>query len=184
MAMHITLLRDQEGTAPMWTADRKLWLTEDGGRVVEDGDPDAASLYATPGYQVPLAEAKRLGVDTSAEYPANQEKPLTAPFVAEAKRAAQPTESPEALAAAVAEAKKAEVARRSSEAEALAGQALKDRAAELEIEGRGSMKADELRDAVAAKEAENVKQEASTEEEKSKQAAKPADKQRDFSKNK
>lgn len=36
----------------------------------------------------------------------------------------------------------------------LAGEALQERAAELEIEGRSSMSADELREAVAAKEAE------------------------------
>lgn len=39
------------------------------------------------------------------------------------------------------------------DSEELKGQALKDRAAELEIEGRGSMTADELREAIAKAEA-------------------------------
>jgi hypothetical protein len=57
-----TTIDRNEGTAPMWTADRKLWLTEDGSRVVEDGDPDAGTLYATPGYQVSDADAERFGL--------------------------------------------------------------------------------------------------------------------------
>jgi hypothetical protein len=46
---------------PTWTADRKLWKTQD-GRIVEDGNPDAAVLYATAGDTVPLTEAQLYGL--------------------------------------------------------------------------------------------------------------------------
>jgi hypothetical protein len=42
--------------------DRKLWLTADKSKVVEDGDPDAAFLLGTPGTVVPDDEAERLGL--------------------------------------------------------------------------------------------------------------------------
>lgn len=44
-----------------WTVDRRLYLTEDKQRVVEEGDPDGRWLWAGPGKQVPLAQAKLLG---------------------------------------------------------------------------------------------------------------------------
>lgn len=59
----------EAATEPMWVSDRKLWKTTD-GRVVEDGDPAAAVLYATPGDPVRLVEAQTLGlvvVDPPAE---------------------------------------------------------------------------------------------------------------------
>lgn len=46
----------------MVTVDRKVWLTADKERVVDDGDPQAAILYATPGMQVPRREAERYGL--------------------------------------------------------------------------------------------------------------------------
>lgn len=46
-------------TEEQWRSDRHLWLTADGKRVVEDGDPDAAILYATEGTLVPLSDAQR-----------------------------------------------------------------------------------------------------------------------------
>lgn len=64
-------------------ADRRLWLTADRDRVVEEGDPDAAFLFVTPGKTVPDAEAARLGLtkgskasakaeDKQADAPANK----------------------------------------------------------------------------------------------------------------
>lgn len=51
-----------EGPGPeQIEVDRKLWLTAGRDRVVEDGDPAAAFLYATPGQRVPREEAERLG---------------------------------------------------------------------------------------------------------------------------
>jgi hypothetical protein len=42
-------------------ADRRLYLDAE-GRLVEDGDPRAASLLVAPGQELPDAEAERLGV--------------------------------------------------------------------------------------------------------------------------
>lgn len=46
----------------MIVADRRLWLTADKVRVVEDGDPAAAFLLASPGTEIPVDEAERLGL--------------------------------------------------------------------------------------------------------------------------
>jgi hypothetical protein len=73
----------------MFTLDRKLWLTADKERVVEDGHPDAAFLLGSAGTVIAEAEAERLGLKTApktalkaAEAP--QEEP------AEEKQAAAP----------------------------------------------------------------------------------------------
>lgn len=44
-----------------WTADRRLYLDKD-GKVVEADDPNRASLLVAEGGQLPLADAKRLGL--------------------------------------------------------------------------------------------------------------------------
>ena len=44
-------------------ADRRLYLTRDESRVVEEGSPEAAFLFATPGTIVPAADADRLGLN-------------------------------------------------------------------------------------------------------------------------
>ena len=59
----------------LWTADRRYWLTADRKRVVPDGDPDSAFLYAAPGQRVSLAEATRHGL-VKAE---TEEKAMPAP---------------------------------------------------------------------------------------------------------
>jgi hypothetical protein len=41
--------------------DRRLCLTEDKSRVVDENDPDARWLWAIPGHVVDRAEAERLG---------------------------------------------------------------------------------------------------------------------------
>lgn len=46
--------------------DRKLWLTADRERVVEDGDPDSAFLFATPGDEITEDVAKRYGLKQTA----------------------------------------------------------------------------------------------------------------------
>ena len=43
-------------------ADRRLYLTADRERVVEEGDPDAAFLFVTPGKQISDADAERYGL--------------------------------------------------------------------------------------------------------------------------
>lgn len=47
---------------PHIMADRRLWLTADKARVVEDGDPEAAFLLAAPGHPILEADVKRLGL--------------------------------------------------------------------------------------------------------------------------
>lgn len=69
MALEVVKL-SAGGQGPQWTADRHLYLTEDKSRVVEESDPAMRWLWATPGMQVPLAEAERLGAvkaDSEAE---------------------------------------------------------------------------------------------------------------------
>jgi hypothetical protein len=41
---------------------QRLWLNADRTQVVADGDPDAAFLYALPGWSVPRDEAIRYGL--------------------------------------------------------------------------------------------------------------------------
>lgn len=53
--------------------DRKLWLTADKDRVVEDGDPAAAFLLGNEGTTVPNDEAERLGIKAKAA-PANKQR--------------------------------------------------------------------------------------------------------------
>lgn len=45
---------------PMVRVDRRLWLTADRTRLVEDGDPEAAFLWAAPGDEVDQRELERL----------------------------------------------------------------------------------------------------------------------------
>jgi hypothetical protein len=44
-------------------ADRRLYLTRDGEHVVEDGDPTAAFLLATPDTVIPSDDVARLGLE-------------------------------------------------------------------------------------------------------------------------
>src|SRR5690606_13445613 len=71
-----------EGELTMLVADRYLWLTADRAQVVEDGDPAAAFLLASPGTEIPAAEAERLGLTVEngkvvpiGSAPAGKEKP-------------------------------------------------------------------------------------------------------------
>lgn len=45
-----------------YVADRKLYLNADRSEVVEENDPAAAYLYATPGQVVEPAEAEKYGL--------------------------------------------------------------------------------------------------------------------------
>ena len=44
-------------------ADRRLYHNADKSKVVEEGDPEAASLAIAEGQEITDAEAKRLGLD-------------------------------------------------------------------------------------------------------------------------
>jgi hypothetical protein len=67
----------------MTIIDRKLWLTADKDQVVEDGDPRASFLYATPGDELSDEDVKQYGIkvkaapkadDKQAPAPANKAK--------------------------------------------------------------------------------------------------------------
>lgn len=70
---------------PKWVADRRLCLTEDRSRVVEENTPEARWLWAVPGQEVDLAEAERLGAIQS-------EPPRRKPGRPPAAKRATPTE--------------------------------------------------------------------------------------------
>ena len=44
----------------MTTADRRIWRTRDGERLVADGDPDAATLAYAPGDEIAKADVDKL----------------------------------------------------------------------------------------------------------------------------
>lgn len=48
------------------TVDRRLYLTSDGSRLVEEGDPAARLLFCTPGKRVLRSELEQLGVELDA----------------------------------------------------------------------------------------------------------------------
>jgi hypothetical protein len=45
----------------------RLWLTVDGERIVAEGDPAAAALYAAVGQQISREEAERYGLVAKAK---------------------------------------------------------------------------------------------------------------------
>lgn len=74
-------------------ADRRLWLTADRARVVEEGDPEAAFLFVTPGKEISDSDAEKYGLKRSAkpgakqaDEPANKE---AAPAANKARRSAE-----------------------------------------------------------------------------------------------
>lgn len=56
--------------------DRRLYLVEDGSRVVEDGDPAARWLFCVAGGEVPRADAERYGL---LDPPKPEPEPTTEP---------------------------------------------------------------------------------------------------------
>jgi hypothetical protein len=52
--------------------DQYWYLTEDGSRVVPEGDPRSRYLWASPGSEVPRAEAERLGAVKQQPKPADK----------------------------------------------------------------------------------------------------------------
>lgn len=58
-----TLRQEREESMALYKVDRRLWLTADRQRVVEDGDPEARFLLtAGPGDELPMEMAKRYGL--------------------------------------------------------------------------------------------------------------------------
>ena len=59
--MVLEITKDHE-PQDLWVADRRLWLTADKSKAVEDGDPRAAFLLCTPGRSIPRPQAEALGL--------------------------------------------------------------------------------------------------------------------------
>lgn len=60
MALTINI-PEREPMSSRITVDRRLWLNAAKDGLVEDGDPDAAFLWAGPGREVSKDDADRLG---------------------------------------------------------------------------------------------------------------------------
>ncbi len=74
MMQFVTLRQAQEDSGGAVAVDRHWYLTEDKARVVEEGHPDSRWLWASPGTEVPLAEAIRLGA-VKVEEPVQETEP-------------------------------------------------------------------------------------------------------------
>ncbi len=59
--MALKIIREKP-KGELMKADRRLYLTADRSEVVEEGDPKAAFLFATPGSEISDADAKRYGL--------------------------------------------------------------------------------------------------------------------------
>lgn len=79
----------------MVVIDRHLYITEDKSRVVEEGDPAGRWLWASPGQEMPRAQAERLGALKAAT-----SEPAAEPEGAEAETGPEPAEVPEPQAKA------------------------------------------------------------------------------------
>ena len=62
MPLMFDLMRDRKPTHELETAKVRMFLTADRSRVVGEGDPDAASLYASPGSRLPDDAVKQFGL--------------------------------------------------------------------------------------------------------------------------
>jgi len=90
MALATRLLRDKEGNMGSYFPGHRLWLTADKSRLVEDDDPDAATLFCGPRDGISEADAERFGLKAK---PPPEDKAVKAP---PEDKAAGPT--PEAAA--------------------------------------------------------------------------------------
>ncbi len=62
MPLMIDLIRNRKPHHELETAKVRMFLTADRSRVVGDGDPDAASLYASPGSRLPDDAVEQFGL--------------------------------------------------------------------------------------------------------------------------
>lgn len=63
----------------MFTADRRLYLTADRQRLVEEGDPLGATLYVAAGDEMSDEDAIRFGLVADAPAPAPEPEPAPEP---------------------------------------------------------------------------------------------------------
>ena len=81
MPLMFDLIRNRKPTHELETAKVRMFLTADRSRVVGEGDPDAASLYASPGSRLPDDAVKQFGLAGGnlpvkrAAKPANKQRP-------------------------------------------------------------------------------------------------------------
>lgn len=66
-------------------ADQRLYLTRDKTRLVPDGDPDAWTLFCTPGSTIPRDQAARYGLLAGQESAEPDESPKPDGGTAEAE---------------------------------------------------------------------------------------------------
>lgn len=64
----------EEAPSDSFIAKEKLYLNADQTKVVEEGDPEAAFLFTTPGKRVSKEDAERLGLVKKAEPKADKAK--------------------------------------------------------------------------------------------------------------
>lgn len=57
-----------------YVAEERLYLTKEGDKVVRRGAKTADRLFATPGTEIPMAEAERLGLVKAAEPAADKSR--------------------------------------------------------------------------------------------------------------
>ncbi len=91
----ITVYENKEAGGVRVKLDQRVWRT-DAGALVEDGHPEAATLYGSVGKEVPRAEFKALGgVVKSAAQPKPKAAPATEPKAQpKPKAAAKPKPTP------------------------------------------------------------------------------------------
>ena len=82
MALEFDRLRDRNPGDTMETAKVRMFLTADRSRIVGEGDPDAAILYASPGSRLPPDAVEKSGL-------VGGELPVKQAAKAENKRAAK-----------------------------------------------------------------------------------------------
>lgn len=73
-------------------ATERLYLTSDGSRVVREGDPDSATLFAAVGDDISDADVKRYGLNKGKNTPVAEEMPKDEQE-AEAKAVEEPPEN-------------------------------------------------------------------------------------------
>ena len=54
--------KEQSATEKWYEVDERLWVAEDGEKLVAEGDPKAASLFAIPGQKISVEDAERYGL--------------------------------------------------------------------------------------------------------------------------
>ncbi len=63
----------------LWTSDRRIFVNADRSKVVDESDPEAASLLVGEGGQLDEATAERLGLLTKAKAKAPETKAVDHP---------------------------------------------------------------------------------------------------------